>query len=346
VDGVTYPASVNAPTNVGSYTVTASLAADSNHLSATSTSLNFSISAIPLSIAAKSQTKVYGTSLSLGSGQTNFTALGLTNSDTIGTVTLSSSGGTQSTDSVGSYTLTPSLATGGTFKSSNYSITYLAGTLSVTPTNSTISVSGSTNFNYSGYAQGPTNTAVVGSSAIPVLRYASVDGVTYPASVSAPTNVGNYTVTASLAADFNHLSATSTPLSFHISATPLTVTASDLTKIYDTSIVLGVSSIGFTVTGLVGSDVVNSVTLSASGGTADGDPLGIYSVTPSSAVGMPFTAANYNISYISGQLIVTNAPSGNATGDQTEVPLLNSWGIAALLAALVGMGMRASRRSN
>jgi hypothetical protein len=82
-----------------------------------------------LVITAQNRTKLYGTTLSLGG--TAFDATGLVLGQTIGSVTLTASGGTGATDAIGTYSLTPSAATGGTFTAANYDISYQPGTLSV-----------------------------------------------------------------------------------------------------------------------------------------------------------------------------------------------------------------------
>jgi hypothetical protein len=69
--------------------------------------------------------------LSFGAGQTGFGASGLVNGETVGSVTITASGGTAAEDPAGTYTLTPSAATGGTFTPSNYSIIYNSGMLTV-----------------------------------------------------------------------------------------------------------------------------------------------------------------------------------------------------------------------
>ena len=46
------------------------------------------------------------------------------------------------------------------------------------------------------------------------------------------------------------------------------------------------------------------MTITASGGTAAGDAVGPYDLTPSAALGGTFTAGNYNITYTKGTLTV------------------------------------------
>ena len=80
----------------------------------------------PLSITAKDQTKCYGIALTIPG--TEFTQVGLLNSDAVTSVTLSSPG-TASNAAINSYTITASAAQGTGL--GNYTITYNTGTLSV-----------------------------------------------------------------------------------------------------------------------------------------------------------------------------------------------------------------------
>jgi hypothetical protein len=84
-----------------------------------------------LNIRANDQSKIAGQTLTLGPGQTAFSATGLVGTETVGSVTISASGGTAAGDPAGTYVLTPSLATGGTFSAANYDINYIDGTLTV-----------------------------------------------------------------------------------------------------------------------------------------------------------------------------------------------------------------------
>lgn len=86
-----------------------------------------------ITVTADDLTKSYGSTLALGSGQTTFTATGLVGTESIGSVTLTSSGGTAAGDAPGDYPITPSAATGGSFDPQNYDIDYQDGTLTVMP---------------------------------------------------------------------------------------------------------------------------------------------------------------------------------------------------------------------
>jgi hypothetical protein len=106
--------------------------------------LSADINPKPATISAKNQTKTFGSVLTLGSGQKEFTVDGLVVGEAIDTVTLVASGGTQAEDLVGPYTLTASDPVGGAFnrfRSGNYAFTFLNGTLSVIDPPTTITLS-------------------------------------------------------------------------------------------------------------------------------------------------------------------------------------------------------------
>jgi hypothetical protein len=85
-------------------------------------------------ITANNQTKLFGTVLTLGPGQKEFIADGLVTGETIDTVTLVASGGTEAQDPVGLYTLAASDPVGGAsslFRPENYECTFVGGKLNV-----------------------------------------------------------------------------------------------------------------------------------------------------------------------------------------------------------------------
>ena len=88
------------------------------------------ISPAPLIITANSSGKTFGQSTTFGS--TEFTASGLQNGETIGSVTLTSDGAAAQAGVIGSpFAIIPSAATAGTFTTTNYTITYVSGALTV-----------------------------------------------------------------------------------------------------------------------------------------------------------------------------------------------------------------------
>ena len=106
-----------------------------NYIGATNT-VNLTVMPAPLTITAAPQSKTYGQTVTFGSGSAQFSASGLLNGDSVGSVTLSvnNNGGAPSAPVSGSpYTITPSAAAGGTFLPGNYTINYVAGNLTVMP---------------------------------------------------------------------------------------------------------------------------------------------------------------------------------------------------------------------
>jgi hypothetical protein len=85
----------------------------------------------------------------------------------------------------------------------------------------------------------------------------------------------------------------------------LVITANDATKAFGGTLSFGSNQTAFGTSGLLGSETVGSVTLTANGGTAANDIPGVYSITPSGATGGTFNPANYDIDYVAGTLTVT-----------------------------------------
>ena len=83
---------------------------------------------------------------------------------------------------------------------------------------STISVTGSTSFTYNGSAQGPDTSTVTGSGGSVSYSYEGASGTSYPLSGTKPTAVGSYWVTATVTADTNYDTATSSAYAFTIVA--------------------------------------------------------------------------------------------------------------------------------
>ncbi len=95
-------------------------------------------------ITANDQSKVYGTVLGLGAGQSEFTVVGLIGSERVRTVTLTATGGTETHDAVGTYVIRASEPTRlalDSFRPENYVFTFVDGTLTVTDAPTTVTLS-------------------------------------------------------------------------------------------------------------------------------------------------------------------------------------------------------------
>jgi hypothetical protein len=122
-------------------------------------------------------------------------------------------------------------------------------------------------------------------------------------------DAGNYTLTQA------------TGLTGNITAKPLTITATDVTKGLGVQITGGPGSTAFTSSGLAGSETIGSVTItygSAAGTTGQGATPGTYSgqATPSAATGGTFNATNYTITYTPGSIIVSGFTPGSLVVDR------------------------------
>ena len=81
-----------------------------------------------MTITADNTNKIFGETLTFAG--TEFTAGGLQNSETVGTVTLTSAGAPAAAVA-GIYSIVPSAPAGGTFSQGNYTNTFVNGTLTV-----------------------------------------------------------------------------------------------------------------------------------------------------------------------------------------------------------------------
>ncbi|NBS84505.1 MAG: leucine-rich repeat domain-containing protein, partial [Verrucomicrobia bacterium] len=96
---------------------------------------------------------------------------------------------------------------------------------------STISVTGTTSFTYSGSPQGPDTSTVGGSGGTVSYSYSGTSGTTYGPNNTKPTMAGSYTVTATVAADAYYDAASSSAVNFTIGKAALTLTGITATSI-------------------------------------------------------------------------------------------------------------------
>jgi hypothetical protein len=275
------------------------------------------VNTAPLTITANNHIKSYGQTVTFAG--TEFTPSGLQNGETIGSVTLASSGAVATASVAGSpYNIVPSAATGGTFTPGNYSITYDDGTLTINPATLTITANNrtknygqtvtfaGTEFAPSGLQNGETVGSVTLASSGAVAT-ASVSGSPYNIVPSAATGgtfiPGNY----SIAYDDGTLT---------VNAATLTITANNRTKNYGQTVTFVGTE--FTSSALQNGETIGSVTLTSSGAAATASVgSSPYSIVPSAATGGTFTPGNYSIAYDDGTLTV-NAASLTITADSTN----------------------------
>ena len=279
---------------VGSYVIIASGATSTNY-DITFIDGNFEITPVTLTITADDQTKVYGAADPALTVRFSGFINGDSESDLGGTLNISRATG----ESVGSYVISASGLT-----SMNYDITYIDGSLAITPASLTITADDQTKIygetdptitvSYSGFVNGDSETDLDGSL---TTRRTSGEAV------------GNYVISASGATSTNY-DITYITGSFEITPTSLTITADDQTKVYGAADpALTVSYSGF-VNG--DSELDLGGTLSVTRTT--GEAVGSYVITASG-----LTAMNYDITFIDGNFEITPASLTITADDQTKV---------------------------
>jgi trimeric autotransporter adhesin len=261
-----------------------------------------------LTITADSSSKTYGDTVTFDG--TEFTDSGLLNSDAVTSVTLTSPGANSTAAVTGSpYAIIPSSAVGTGL--SNYTITYVNGSLAVTPTVLTVSIAAA-NKVYDGTTSATltneTLNGLVGSDQV------SLSGGT---ATFANKNAGNLkTVTDTglslTGADVSNyvLSPALVTTTANIAPAPLTITANNQTEPFGNPVPpLTVSYAGF-----VGGDTPASLSTPVQLVTTatSNSPAGAYAIIPSGA-----GASNYAISYVDGTMNVSSyiplpSPKGRA----------------------------------
>jgi len=327
---------------VGDYSITLSGAADPNYTISYQTG-TLSITPAPMTITADNQASTYGGPLP------NFTATctGFVNGDTsLATPPVLSASttvvetlyhtrlvnGVLVTDTievpetvlvtaaspVGTYDIAASGAA-----DPNYTISYVDGTLNITPAPLTITANDASQVyggqlpqftaTYSGLVNGDTPASLTGPPSLtawttvykPVDTVVIVNGVevvvttmvpeTVP--VTASTSIGTYQIVASGAADPNY-NITYQPGALTITPAPLLITANDATEVYGGKL----PQFTATYTGLVNGDAGPAVSPILTTTARSTSPVGVHLITAYGAAD-----PNYSISYAQGVLSITPA---------------------------------------
>jgi len=277
--------------NAGAYTLSVIFTpTDTVDYTNATASVSLTVLPAPLTVTAANASKTYGTALSFGPGSTAFTATGLQNSETVGSVTLACTGGA-ATAAVGSYAITPSAATGGTFNAGNYTIAYVNGTLTVSPavplvtwTNPVVPII---------YGAALTSSQLNAAASVPgSFAYTPANGTVL--------NAGAYALSVIFTpTDTVDYSAATGSVSLAVLPAPLTVTAANASRPY------GQPNPVFTgsITGVTNGDNITA-TYSCSA-TATG-PAGSYPIIPS-LLDPSNRQTNYTVSLLNGSLTVLPA---------------------------------------
>ena len=171
-------------------TVTGYAAPTTNYTVSQPTGLAGNITAVALTITASDVIKPQGQTLTDGTGYTNFTTVGLVNSETVGSVTVAYGPGGAAGAAAGSYPdeVTISGATSGTFTPTNYDpISYVPGdiTVSASPTINTTGALAAVDTTYGTASATPTNFSITGAFLTNGIT------VTAPANYEVSTSIGS-----------------------------------------------------------------------------------------------------------------------------------------------------------
>ncbi|QBN19144.1 T9SS sorting signal type C domain-containing protein [Flavobacterium nackdongense] len=183
-------------------------------------------------------------------------------------------------------------------------------------------------YTYTGVPQGPNTATNTGTGTSYTYSYQNSGAAAYGPTAIPPTNAGNYTVVATVAANGTYASRTSAPTLFTIAKKNLTITANSDSKLVGLTYTVGANSTAFSSFGLQNGETIGTIT-TASTGAINTAIVGSYPIVPSAAVGGTFSAANYTIGYTNGTLTVSNASTGDyrsrVSGVWTDVNTWERW---------------------
>ena len=292
-----YTGAATSATAAGTYTITPAIGS----LSATNYNFTPFVDGTLVINISNSTITVTGSTVT---GSTSFTYTGLPQGPSTSIVTGSTGSvtysyvGTGATSyaasatkptNAGTYSVTATVAADANYNGATSSAT----TFVITASNSTITVTGSTSFTYTGLAQGPSTSTVTGSTGAVTYSYVGTGATSYAASAATPNNAGTYNVTATVAADANYNGATSSATAFVITASNSTITVTGSTSFTYTGLAQGPST--STVTGSTGAVTYSYLGTSATSYAASATKptnAGTYNVTATVAADANYNAAN------------------------------------------------------
>ncbi|HET9527213.1 MAG TPA: MBG domain-containing protein [Pyrinomonadaceae bacterium] len=273
----------------------------------TSATQTQTINAAALTITASNKTKTYGDAVVFDetSPSTDFSVVGLVNTDTVDSITLTSTGAAATATVAGSpYSIAPSNAAGTGL--ANYSISYVNGTLTVDPKDLTITASNKTK-TYGDTVVFDETSPSTDFSVVGLVNTDTVDSITLTsagAAAGAPVSGSPYNIVPSAALgtglgnyDISYVNGTLT-----VNKASLTITASSHTITFSDP----VPTITASYTGFVAGDDATDLTVQPTCSTTYtvGSLIGTYPTKCENAV-----SGNYNFTYVDGTVTVLTACS-------------------------------------
>ena len=313
-----YAATAVAPTNAGTYAVTAIYNGDANH-SGSSITVPFTISK---AVSSTSITDAGGTfsgspftatSTVTGAGKLSTTASSYLYTGTGGTTYNSSTAPTN----VGTYNVTAAYS-----GDLNHTASSAAAAFTIGLATSTTTVVAGGSYTGSPVVATITVTGAGGLKTTPTsVTYVGTASTVYNASTTAPINPGTYSVTATYIGDANHTGSTSGSIAFSISqATPL-ITLTDAGGVYNGSAYPATA----TVTGLNNASITSpavtllyyaGATISGTGSSIAPMTAGTYTVVATFAGNTDYSAASasktFSIAAINTSIALKSSTSGSS----------------------------------
>jgi len=186
----------------------------------------------------------------------------------------------------------------------NYTLTQPSGlTANITAKTLTVTLVSASNKVY----DGTTTATVTGGVLSGVILFDVVSVSTTGTFASANVGTGILVTVALTGANAGNYTLTQPGITANITVATLTITANNIPKVYGTLLTGGPGSIAFTSSGLKNGETIGSVTMAYGAGSAITAPVGTNTGTAvaSAATGGTFTASNYSISYVAGNITVT-----------------------------------------
>ena len=292
---------------VGSpYTITASGAVDSDY-SISYVAGSLTVTAPPLTITANNQSKVYGAALPTLTASYS----GFVNGDTSASLTTQPTLSTTATAN-SHVAVNPYAITAGGAVDSDYSISYVAGSLTVTTAPLTITANNKSKVygavlptltaSYSGFVNGDTSASLTTQPTLTTTATASSHVAGNP-----------YSITASGAVDTDY-SISYVAGTLTVTPAGLTITANNQTKVYGAALPPLTASYSGFVNGDTSTSLTTQPTLSTTATAASHVAGNPYAITASGAV-----ETDYSISYVAGTLTVTARPLTITADNQSKV---------------------------
>jgi hypothetical protein len=282
---------------VGSYPVTCTGPASTATYNITYTAGTLTVTGAPLTITASNGTMVYGGPLPTITPSFSGFVLGETNLTALTTQPTCSTTATL-TSNVGTY---PSTCSGAV--APNYIITYVAGSVTVTPAALTVTAA-----NASMVYGGPMPLLTATATGLVAPDTLTSLGVTCSTTATITSPVGTYPITCSGVTSTNY-AVTYVPATLTVTPAPLTITAANATKVYGAAL----PPLSATAVGLVAPDTLLSLGVTCTTTATAASAVGAYPITCSGV-----TSTNYTVTYVPGTLTITPAALTIAANNATK----------------------------